>query len=169
MCAGFVAACSTSAKTPDATKTIRQDLTNSGLKEVSVTQDRDKGVVTLAGHVSTDAEKKQAEQIAKGDAADDIIANQIVVTPAGAESDAKTVSAAFDDGIESNLKAELLAHHANDGVSYKVKAGVVTLSGSVDSAATKHTAADLASKVPHVTQVIDEITVKHPKATSGGR
>lgn len=169
MCAGSLVACSTSAKTPDVTRTIRQDLTNSGLKDVSVTQDRDKGVVTLAGHVPTDADKRQAEQIAKGDAADDIVANQIIVTPDGAESDAKTVSAAFDDGIENNLKAELLAHHANEGVDYKVKAGVVTLSGEVDSASTKRTAADVASKVPHVTQVIDEITVKHPKASSGGR
>jgi osmotically-inducible protein OsmY len=163
MCAGFLAACSTSAKTPDVTKTIRQDLTNGGLKEVSVTQDRDKGVVTLAGHVATDAEKRQAEQIAKGDASDQIVANEIVVTPPGAESDAKTVSSAFDDGIQNDLKAELLRRHANEGVNYTVKAGVVTLTGKVDSTTTKRTAADVASKVPHVTQVIDELTVKPPK------
>jgi hypothetical protein len=43
----ILAACSNSAKALDVTGTIRDSLNQAGLKDVSVGQDRDKGVVTL--------------------------------------------------------------------------------------------------------------------------
>ncbi len=39
-------------KSPDVADNIRKALDQAGLKDVSVSQDRDKGVVTLAGNVS---------------------------------------------------------------------------------------------------------------------
>ena len=44
-----LAGCSTSANSPDVSSAIRNDLDHAGLKDVSVKQDRDKGVVTLTG------------------------------------------------------------------------------------------------------------------------
>ena len=43
--------CSTSTKSRDVSDSIRKSLDQAGLKDVTVSQDRDKGVVTLGGHV----------------------------------------------------------------------------------------------------------------------
>jgi osmotically-inducible protein OsmY len=59
---------------------IRKSLDQAGLKDVSVSQDRDKGVVALGGHVAADADKSRAESIAKAIAAGQVVADQIAVT-----------------------------------------------------------------------------------------
>src|ERR1039458_2823444 len=59
----------TAGKSPDVSDSIRKSLDQAGLKDVSVSQDRDKGIVTLGGHVAADADKAQAESIAKSLAA----------------------------------------------------------------------------------------------------
>ncbi len=139
---------------------IRQSLDQGGFKDVSVSQDRDKGVVTLSGHVASDADKAQAESIAKGLAGGQIVADQIVVTPPGNESDAKDMTAALDSAIEQNIKAKFLEEHISDVVKYSSKAGSVRLTGMVDSAATKRQAATIVSQVPNVKEVINELQVK---------
>jgi osmotically-inducible protein OsmY len=50
---------------------------------------------------------------------------------------------------------------------YKSKAGSVTLTGTVDSPATRAQAATLASQVPNVKEVVNELQVKNQKATGG--
>jgi osmotically-inducible protein OsmY len=63
---GTLVGCSaTSTKTADVSDSIRTSLDKAGYKDVSVSQDRDKGVVTLGGHVAADADKSQAESIAR--------------------------------------------------------------------------------------------------------
>ena len=47
--AGFLAGCSSSSKSPDLSQNLRNALDQAGLKKVSVSQDREKGVVTLGG------------------------------------------------------------------------------------------------------------------------
>src|SRR5208282_2684162 len=62
---GTLAGCSMrSTKTADVSGSVRSSLDQAGLKDVSVTEDHDKGVVTLGGHVAADAEKSQAQSIA---------------------------------------------------------------------------------------------------------
>jgi osmotically-inducible protein OsmY len=51
-------------------------------------------------------------------------------------------------------------------VKYDVKNGVVTLTGEVGSQADRARAEDLASKVPNVQQVVNELQVRKQKATS---
>jgi hyperosmotically inducible periplasmic protein len=83
-------------------------LTASGnrlIKHVSVNQDRDKGVVTLGGHVAVDADRSQAESVARSIATGQVVANQIAVMPSGAESEAKAVISNLDKAIEKNLDA----------------------------------------------------------------
>ena len=71
MLVGALAGCSTtSRKSADISGSIRTSLDQAGLKDVSVTQDRDKGVVTLGGHVAADADKSNAESIARSAAAE---------------------------------------------------------------------------------------------------
>ena len=90
---GTLVGCSTtSTKSPDVSDSIRKSLDQANLKDVSVSRDRDKGVVTLGGHVAADGDKLQAESIAKSMAGSQVVSNQIAVIPPGAESDAKSLS-----------------------------------------------------------------------------
>ncbi len=163
--AGILSGCSSS-KSPDVTDNIRKSLDQAGFKDVSVSEDRDKGVVTLTGSVPTDSDKQQAESIAKSTAASLVVADQISVRPPGNESEAKTVDADLDKAIEKNLDATLVKHRLKKNVKYDVKNGVVTLTGDVASQAKREQVEKLAASVPNVKQVVNEIEVKGQKATS---
>lgn len=164
---GILAGCSqTSMKSPDVSDNIRKSLDQAGLKDVSAKQDRDKGVVTLGGHVATADDKTQAEAIAQTNARGQVVSDQIAVIPRGAESEAKTVNSDLDKGIENNLDAALIQNGMHDSVKYDVKNHVVTLTGEVDSQSKRSQAARVAASVPSVQQVVNELQVKNQKATS---
>jgi len=164
MIAGLTSGCSRNKE--DASSTIDARLEQAGLKDVSVHDDREKGVITLGGSVATDADKARAESIATSLAGGQVIANQILVLPPGAEDDAKKVNAALDKGIEANLEAALVAEKLNEGVRYAVKANVVTLSGTVETPELRARAERVAAGVPYVHQVVNELQVRKLKATT---
>src|ERR1039457_2591551 len=97
---GTLAGCSGTTKSPDVSDSIRKSLDQGGLQDVSVSQDRDKGVVTLGGHVPSDGDKSQAESIAKSIAGGQVVRSQIGVIPPSVESEAKAVNSDLDKGIE---------------------------------------------------------------------
>ena len=163
---GTLTGCSSTPKSADVSSDIRKALDQAGFKDVSTSQDRDKGVVTLGGHVATDGEKTQAESIAKSLAAGQVVSNEIAVTPPGAEHDAKAINSDLDKGIEKNLDAALIAARLNKGVKYSVKNNVVTLTGEVASQSARAQAQQVASSVPNVQQVVNELQIKGQKATS---
>jgi osmotically-inducible protein OsmY len=164
---GAVAGCSgTPAKSPDVVDNVRQSIAQAGFKDVTVSQDRDKGVVTLDGHVGSDADKSQAESIARSFAGAQVVADQIAVIPVGAEGTAKAVNSDLDQGIEKNLDAALIQSKFKDFVKYEVKNGVVTLTGAVNSQTKRALVESIASKVPNVQQVVNEMEVTKQKATS---
>jgi hyperosmotically inducible periplasmic protein len=152
-------------KSPEVSDSIRKSLDQAGLKNVSVSQDRDKGVVTLTGNVATDSDKAQAESIAKSIASGQVVANQIAVLPPGAEGDAKTVNSDLDKAIDKNLDA-VLVKNGMKGLRYDVKNGVVTLKGEVNSQARRAQVEKMAAGVPNVQQVVNELQVKEQKASS---
>ena len=164
---GTLAGCaSTSTKAPDVSDSIRTSLDQAGFKDVSVSQDRDKGVVTLGGRVATGGDKGQAESIARTMAGVQVVSNQIAVIPPGNESDAKKFNSALDKGIESNLEAALIKNNLEETVKYAVKNHVVTLTGNVDSQSKRAHAEEVAATVLNVQQVVNELQVKAQKATS---
>jgi hyperosmotically inducible periplasmic protein len=164
---GSLAGCSReSTKSPDVADSIRKSLDQSGIKNVSVAQDRDKGVVTLSGNVATDADKSQAESIARSIAAGQVVAGQIAVLPPGNERNAKTVNSDLDAGIEKNLDAAFIQNGVQKGVKYEAKNGVVTLTGEVNSESRRAEAQKVASTVPNVQQVVNELQIKDQKASS---
>jgi hyperosmotically inducible protein len=164
---GITLACSTtSANSADVSDSIRKSLDQAGLKDVSVSQDRDKGIVTLGGQVASENEKSQAESVAKSFAGVQVVANQIAVIPVGAEKSAKAVNSDLDQAIEKNLDAALIQNKMHDDVSYTVKSGVVTLSGEVNSEQTRSNAEKVAVAVPNVQQVVNDLQVKNQKASS---
>ena len=164
---GTLAGCSaTTQKSPDVSDSIRTALDQAGLKSVSVSQNRDKGIVTLGGQVATESDKAQAETVAKSLAGVQVVADQIAVIPIGAEKDAKTVNSDLDKGIEVNLDAALIQNKMHDNVKYAVKSAVVTLTGEVNSQDMRDAAEKVASRVLNVKQVVNDLQVKNQKARS---
>jgi len=164
---GTLVGCSgASVKSPDVSDSIRQSLDQAGFKDVSVSQDRDKGIVTLGGQVTSENDKSQAEFLAKSLAGSQVVANQIAVVPLGVEEEAKTVNADLDIGIEKNLDAALIQNKMHDNVKYEVKNGVVTLTGEVNSQEKRDHAEQVATSVPNVKQVVNDLQVKNQKASS---
>src|ERR1700683_2255467 len=97
--AGIFVGCSTTpTRSADVSADIRKSLDQAGIKDVSVSQDRDKGVVTLSGHVAANTDKAQAESLAQAAAAGQVVSDQIAVIPPGAESDTKAVNSDLDKG-----------------------------------------------------------------------
>jgi hyperosmotically inducible protein len=164
---GTLAGCSTTpTKSPDVSDSIRKSLDQAGFKDVSVSQDRDKGIVTLGGQVASENDKAQAESLAKSFAGTQVLADQIAVVPVGVEEDAKAVNSDLDKGIEKNLDAALIQNQMHDNVRYQVKSAVVTLTGEVNSQSKRDNAEKVATNVPNVKQVVNDLQVKNQKASS---
>ena len=104
----IVAGCNKPAH-PDEKSAVNDALKNNNLSAVSVSQDRDKGVMTLKGDVPSEDQKNQAENIAKQAAPDYTIADEIGVRPPG-EANAGSVASNLDSAIEDNYKAMIKAH-----------------------------------------------------------
>ena len=163
--AGTLAGCSSTTQSADVADGIRKSLVQGGYKDVSVSQDRDKGVVTLSGHVSADADKAQAEQMARTMAVGQVVANQIIVLPPGADSAAKAINSDVDKAIEKLMDAALIQNNLHDIVKYSAKNGVLTLTGDVISQPMREQVQNMAAAIPNVRQVVNEMQVTKQKAT----
>lgn len=159
------AGCDSKPAHPDEKSAVTSALSSGNLSDVSVSQDQDKGVITLTGDVASADQKSQAENIARQAAPDYTIADEIGVRPAGAESQAKAVDSNLDSAIEDNFKASLKANANLDdqSIDYSAKNGTLMLKGTVKTAAQKAEAGKLAKEVPNVQQVVNEIEVKPGK------
>jgi osmotically-inducible protein OsmY len=89
-------------------------LDQAGLHNISGAQDRDQGAVTLTGKVATDGDKAKADSMAGGQ----VVADEIAVLPAGAESDAPTVNTDLDKAIAKNVDAALI-QNSSEGRSLR--------------------------------------------------
>lgn len=161
--------CNRNAEHPDVKTAVDTAMTRNNLGVVKVSQDRDKGVLTLTGDVESADQKSQAEIVAAQAAPGYAISNELGVRPVGAESQAKAVDSNLDDAIEKNFKAALKAHKNLDdqSISYDAKNGALVLKGSVKTSAQKSEAQTLAKAVPNVKEVVNEIEVKPDKDTTG--
>ncbi len=167
-----IAGCHNEPAHPDEKSAVTNSLSSSSsLSNVSVSQDRAKGIMTLTGNVASDDLKTQAESLAKQAAPDYTVADEIGVRPVGVESQAGSVSSNLDSGIEDNFKASIKAHKSLDDQSIHAKAknGTLVLTGSVKTPEQKREAGKLAKTVPNVQQVVNELEVepkKHSPANS---
>jgi len=152
---------------PEVTGKIRDSLKQAGLNDVTVAQDRNKGVVTLGGSVHQDPDKMRAEQIAQQIAGGQVVADEIAVLPTGNDTVAKKVDADLDKGIEANVDAAL-TQASIQGVRHSTKNGVVTLKGTLSTPALRGDAERLVAAVPNVQQVVNEIDVMDQRATTSG-
>jgi hyperosmotically inducible periplasmic protein len=152
------------AEHPDEKAAVTNSLNSNSLSNVSVSQDRDKGVITLSGNVTSQDMKNQAETLAKQAAPDYTVADEIGVRPPQ-EAQAGAVASDLDSAIEDNFKAEVKAHqNLNDqSIRCSAKNGTLVLKGTVKTAAQRREAENLAKHIPNVQQVVNEIEVKATK------
>jgi len=76
------------------------------------------------------------------------------------------VNSDLDKAIEKNLDAALIQNKLHKSVKYDVKNGIVTLTGEVNSQSKRALADRIASAVPNVKQVVNDVQIKEQKATS---
>jgi hyperosmotically inducible periplasmic protein len=166
-----LSACNRTADHPDVKDAVNTAMTRNNLGVVTVSQDRQKGVITLTGDVESDQQKAQAESVAAQAAPGYAISNEIGVRPIGAEAQTKSVDSSLDSAIQDNFKAELKAHKNLDdqSISYDAKNGTLVLKGSVKTMAQRSEAQKLAQAVPNVKEVVNEIEVKPDKDSTAGK
>ena len=153
-------ACSNRANTVSYSDNVKKSLEQAELKDVNVSEDKDKNTITLTGTVHSENAKQQAGEIAQSAAGGRIVANEISVQPVGAESEAKDIASNVDDAIENNYKAALISKGLDkEHIRFNAKNGVLTLKGRVKSPQQKEEAQQLAANVPNVQQVLNELQV----------
>jgi len=150
------------ANNPSLKDNVKKSLEQADLKDVTVSEDRDKNLITLGGTVHSNDAKARAAEVAKQTAPSRVIANEVSIEPVGQEGKAKQISKDVDTAIEKEYHAVLVANHLdNQHIKFKSKNGVLTISGTVDTPDDRQTAQQLATSVPNVQQVINELEVKN--------
>jgi len=140
---------------------------NNDLNSVDVSQDRDKGTMTLSGKVPSESDRQQAEALAKQAAPDYAIVDEIGVRPPDAQN-AGSVDSNLDSAIEDNFKAAIKANpNLNDqSIHDSVKNGTLVITGSVKTESQKAEVTKLAQQIPHVREVVNELSVEPNKHSS---
>jgi hyperosmotically inducible periplasmic protein len=153
-------------KSPDVKTGIENALSQAGINEVSVAQDRDKGVITLSGDVFTQEDKQKVDYVTKSVSGAAVVSNQIGVRPEGFESEAKSIDTNIDAAIAREFETALTAKNFDADVKYTVNNGVLTLNGDVNSQNKRNDVEKLAASIANVQQVVNQLQVKEQRATS---
>lgn len=151
------------ANTPSEKKAVVDALDQAGYKNISVSEDRGKGVITLKGDIATQADKERAEGIARETANNSVIANELMVT-GNDKGLAKELNKDNDDAIKARYKEWEAANHVkNQHVTADVNNGVITLTGDVDTEAQRTMFEKETAKIEGVTEVVNKLEVKANK------
>jgi osmotically-inducible protein OsmY len=110
------------------------------------------GVVTLSGTVNWNFEREEAETTSSNVRGVRGIRSEIVLVPTSKVEDVKQ---AIEEQIKRNASIDA------DSVSVVIAGGKVTLKGFVSSWAARDAAINAAWSAPNVTEVIDNIGIRH--------
>jgi len=124
----------------------------------NINVDTKDGEVTLVGVVATQANKEQAERIARNTQGVTRVINNITVETDGEHDGAIDGMSESDLAILSKIKTRYVAEGVN-GAKVKVSDGVVTLTGNVENAQTRGRAENIARATSGVKIVNNMIEV----------
>jgi len=154
------ASCTQRAKNVSYKDGVKKALEQADYKDVTVDEDSNKNTITLGGKLHSENAKQQASEVAQSASGGRTIVNQISVEPVGVESEARKIESNTDDAIEKNYKAQLIAKGLDkQDIRFDAKNGVLTLKGSVKDVRQREVAEQVASSVPNVAQVVNQIEV----------
>jgi hyperosmotically inducible periplasmic protein len=137
------------------------------VKAYQINVDTRNGFVTLSGAVETRAAKDQAVRLAREtegvtDVADNLTVNAAATLGGRTEEAARdTANAIADAGVTAAVKTKLLADTTVGGLKIDVdtRAGVVTQTGTVRSAAERERAVAVARETEGVKNVVDKLVI----------
>ncbi|MGO8720574.1 MAG: BON domain-containing protein [Acidobacteriaceae bacterium] len=156
----MVAGCSSGPKYPDSESAVTSALAQEDLGNVHASQDRDKGVITLTGTVSSQEQKLQAEDAARQAAPKYAVADETTVVPP--PSAVVSAQSDTDIAIQDRFNEEVKKHRylAEDDITAKSTQGDVVLTGTVRTNFNKHEAEKLAKAIPNVHKVENDLNVE---------
>jgi hyperosmotically inducible protein len=120
------------------------------------------GVVTLLGAVETPAAKERAVELAKATKGVNSVVDELTIeAPTAATSGVEMIDAAADGVVTTAVKTKFLADPSISGLKIDVdtKGNVVTLTGTVPTAAERTLAVETARKTDGVKSVVDNLKV----------
>lgn len=124
------------------------------------------GVVTLRGKVDSDQDRTAAAEIARSFDGVKEVRNELTVVPPALRAQVEAMDGQIDRLLKDRLKRD--ARLQDERIDTRVDAGVVTLTGEVNSSAAGSRASELARGVPGVREVRNElITVAPPGFNEG--
>jgi hyperosmotically inducible periplasmic protein len=143
------------------TKMAADDVVKARTIDVT-THDR---IVTLSGEVNATDERERAVRIARETNGVRDVVDQLIVRPEAAATSGRmpsTTPLAGDTSITATVKSKLLADKDVGGLNIDVDTtnSVVTLTGTVKSAAEKSQAVKIAKDTAGVTSVNDRLTIE---------
>ena len=149
------------ANNPSVKGNVKDSLKQAGFNKVNVSEDRNKGVVTLKGEVATQEDKIKAEQAAQRVAGNNIVANEILATQ-GDRGQARKVSDDVDKAIQARVKEFIDTEKlSKQHIGYEAKNGVLTLTGHVDSQQLRAAMEKNFATIDGVTQVINKLDLRN--------
>jgi hyperosmotically inducible protein len=142
----------------DYERTADNALSSAALDKVEADYDKDAKTIHLTGTVGTEDDRRRATDVvqkAVGDRA--LVANEVTVA-----NEDKGIADDFDGGIEARLDnlVDQEADLADDSIDFDANNGVVTITGTVKSAAERDKVGELARSQPGVTDVVNSLEVK---------
>jgi hyperosmotically inducible protein len=164
LCGGLLAVSAVACSETDAgvtTKVKAKLVADDAVKAYQINVDTQNKVVTLSGTVDNNAAKTQAVSLARATKGVSSVVDQIVVSmpePPVAPASAPDLT---DPGLTAAVKAKLLADPTVGGLKIDVDTlnGVVTLTGTVKSAAEKAEAVRIANDTTGVRAVTDNLKI----------
>jgi osmotically-inducible protein OsmY len=104
--------------------------------------------------------------IAKPFAGPQVVANEVARASWGPKATPRRCTRTWIKVSKITFTLPWSRNKLEDNVKFDVKNGVVKLTGDVNSQALRSQAAQIASAVPNVQQVVNEVQVKNQRATS---
>jgi osmotically-inducible protein OsmY len=166
----LLAGCNHGPKYPNSKPQVTSSLAQDNLSNLTVSQDRNHGVITLTGAVPSQEKKLQAEDIVKAAAPKYRIADQTTIVPAassGAPFPSTVVAATpsqTDVEIQQQFNEKVKLHHSlvrpGNTITGTSTNGNLVITGNVRTESEKREVEKLAKSIPHVQQVEDDLTVE---------
>jgi len=165
----LLAGCNSGPKYPNSKPNVTSSLAQDDLKNLTIKQDRNRGVITLRGTVASQEQKLQAEDIAKSAAPKYSITDETTVVPTSSSAPPvpSTVVAATpsqtDVRIQQEFNQKVKLHHSlarpGNTITGTSTNGDLVITGKVRTKSEKREVEKLAKSIPHVQQVEDDLRV----------
>jgi hyperosmotically inducible protein len=157
----LLAGCNNGPKYPDSKAQVTSSLAQDSLSNLTVSQDRKQGLITLTGTVPSEEKKLQAEDIAKSAAPKYKIADETTVVPppsavVTAKPSRKDVE--IQDKFNQEVKQDHFLDRAGDSITATSTNGNLVLTGKVRTKYDKGEVEKLAKSIPNVNKVENNLT-----------